>query len=50
VEFTMRSDPNKSHGFAIMLLGEKPSFPHDFHDEFGFKPDYKGLGVFLYKS
>lgn len=33
-----------------MLLGSKPEYPGDFHGEFGFRPDYKGLGVFLYRS
>ena len=33
-----------------MLLGEKPTFPADFHSDFGYKTDYKGLGVFFYRS
>jgi hypothetical protein len=44
------TDEDKSHGFAIMLLANQPRFPDEFHGEFGYVPDYKGLGVFLYRS
>lgn len=50
VEFTMQSNPYKSHGFGIMLLGEEPNFPADSDPVFGFRRDYKGLGVFVYRS
>lgn len=33
-----------------MFLNNEPIFPNDFHRDFGFMPDYKGLGVFLYRS
>jgi pimeloyl-ACP methyl ester carboxylesterase len=33
-----------------MFLAEKPNFPNDFHTAFGFRPDYKGLGIFVYRS
>lgn len=50
VEFKLQSDEDQSHGMSIMLLKEKPSFPDEFHNEFGYRPDYMGLGVFLYRS
>ena len=33
-----------------MLLGDEPQFPQDFDPLFGYNPEYKGLGVFLYRS
>jgi len=33
-----------------MLQAERPNFPEDFDSILGIKPDYKGLGVFIYKS
>jgi len=33
-----------------MLLGDEPTFPDDFNPDIGFRPDYKGLGVFVYRS
>ena len=50
VEFQLKSPDVKSHGFAIFLTGQEPSFPEEFHPSFGYRPDYKGLGVFLYRS
>ena len=50
VEFKMNSDEDKSHGFEIMLTQTPANFPEEFHPDFGYKPDYKGLGVFLYRS
>jgi len=50
VEFKFISDPEYSHGLAIFLLDQQPIFPDEFHDEFGYRTDYKGLGVFLYRS
>ena len=50
VEFKFNSDESKSHGFEIMLTATPSEFPDDFHPDFGYKPDYKGLGVFLYRS
>ena len=50
MEGLLTSDEAMSHGFAVMLLGDKPNFPSDFHSDFGYKPDYKGLGVFFYRS
>ena len=50
VEFTLRSDPDKSHGFVIMLSAEPAAFPEDFHPATGIRPDYKGLGIFIYRS
>ena len=50
VEFMFQSKPEQSHGFALFLLGNPPQFPEEFHDEFGYRTDYKGLGVFLYRS
>jgi len=35
---------------SIMLLRDPPKFPEEFHNEFGYRPDYMGLGVFLYRS
>jgi hypothetical protein len=35
---------------AVMLTHEKPKFPEEFHDEFGYRTDFYGLGVFLYRS
>jgi hypothetical protein len=35
---------------SAMFLADKPDFPADFHNEFGFRTDYKGLGVFVYRS
>jgi hypothetical protein len=50
VEFTLQSNEDKSHGMAVMLTHEKPKFPEEFHDEFGYRTDFYGLGVFLYRS
>lgn len=50
VEFRYGTEPNKSHGFAVLFTSEAPVFPQDFDKVTGFKPDFKGLGVFLYKS
>jgi hypothetical protein len=50
VEFTLRSDDSVSHGFGIILTDNEPQFPIDFHSEFGYRRDFKGLGVFLYKD
>ena len=33
-----------------MLLDNPPTFPDDFNTEIGFRTDYKGLGVFVYRS
>jgi hypothetical protein len=33
-----------------MFLSDAPIFPNEFDNAFGYKPDYKGLGVFLYRS
>ena len=46
----MKSEEEYSHGFVIMLQGDPPSFPDDFDPILGFRPDYKGLGVFVYRS
>jgi len=50
VEFTMKSDEMRSHGLAVMLLGEEPKLPEEFDPAFGYRTDFKGLGVFLYRS
>ena len=50
VEFKFNSDESTSHGFELMFTSTPVSFPEDFHSDFGYKPDYKGLGVFLYRS
>lgn len=50
VEFKFISEPDLSHGLAIFFLDQQPVFPGEFHDEFGYRTDYKGLGVFLYRS
>jgi hypothetical protein len=33
-----------------LLSAEPLSFPADFHPETGVRPDYKGLGIFIYRS
>jgi hypothetical protein len=33
-----------------MLLAEEPNFPSEFDPLFGYRSDYKGLGVFVYRS
>lgn len=50
VEFTMTSSADKSHGFGMFLLDQPPIFPDEFHPIAGYRLDYKGLGVFLYRS
>ena len=50
VEFMFKSDENLSHGFSIFFLADEPKFPKEFDDMLGYRPDYKGLGVFLYRS
>ena len=50
VEFTMQSNVDSSHGFVIMLQADPPSYPDDFDPIIGVRPDYKGLGVFVYRS
>ena len=46
----MQSDVNRSHGFVIMLQDDLANYPDDFDPIIGVKPDYKGLGVFMYRS
>lgn len=50
VDFTMMSDEDQSHGFSIMLQEDYPQFPDMFDPILGFKSNYKGLGVFVYRS
>ena len=50
VEFMFKSDENLSHGFSIFFLANEPRFPMDFDDVVGYRSDFKGLGVFLYRS
>ena len=50
IDFMYKSPEDSSHGFATFLLGDEPEFPEEFHSEMGYRPDYKGLGVFLYRS
>lgn len=50
VEFMFKSDESLSHGFSIFFLANEPKFPQEFDDVLGYRPDYKGLGVFLYRS
>lgn len=50
VEFKINSDLATSSGFGILLLKPEPSFPEDFGDLNGIKPDFNGAGVFLYRS
>ena len=50
VEFKLMSSPQNSHGFGMFLLDQPPIFPDEFHEVAGYRLDYKGLGVFLYRS
>ena len=50
VEFTIKSRADRSHGFGIMLTAEESGFPFPFSPEIGYRRDFKGLGVFLYKE
>jgi hypothetical protein len=50
IEGLLTSEKDTSHGFTAMFLADKPEFPADFHNEFGYRTDYKGLGVFFYRS
>lgn len=50
VEFNFMSDEQFSHGFGIYFLENEPKFPDDFDDILGYRPDFQGLGVFLYRS
>ena len=50
IDFTLQSSEGTSHGFVIMLQADQPSYPDDFDSLLGVKPDYKGLGVFVYRS
>lgn len=50
MDFTFKSNPDYSHGFAMMFTADEPSFPYDFHPDFGYPMDFKGLGVFLHRS
>jgi hypothetical protein len=50
VEFTVQSELSKSNGFALMLLKREPQFPDEHGATFGYREDYNGLGIFLYKS
>ena len=33
-----------------MFLDKPPLFPDDYDEEIGYRSDYKGLGVFVYRS
>ena len=46
----LTSDISTSHGFTAMFLADRPQFPAEFNQEFGYRTDYKGLGVFVYRS
>jgi hypothetical protein len=50
VEYAVQSDPSASSGFGILLLKPEPSFPGDHGELSGFRPDFNGVGVFLYRS
>ena len=45
-----KSDEDASHGFSIFFLANEPRFPQEFDDVLGYRSDFKGLGVFLYRS
>jgi hypothetical protein len=50
IEGLLTSDEKLSHGFTTLFLADKPNFPSEFHEEFGYRTDYKGLGIFFYRS
>ena len=50
LEFTLSTPPDTSHGFAMFLLDQPPIFPDEFHPIGGYRLDYKGLGIFMYRS
>lgn len=50
LEFKLTTPPSQSHGMAMFLLDQPPTFPDEFHEIAGYRLDYKGLGVFLYRS
>jgi len=50
VEFEFQSPQDESHGFGVFLLGDEPKFPEEFDEVFGYRSDYKGLGLFVYRS
>ena len=50
LEFTLSTPPDSSHGFAMFLLDQQPIFPDEFHPIGGYRLDYKGLGIFMYRS
>ena len=31
-------------------MGDEPQFPEEFDEKFGYRSDYKGLGIFIYRS
>jgi hypothetical protein len=35
---------------GIMLLKKEPVFPQEFGSALGFREDFNGIGVFLYRS
>ena len=50
VEFTVQSELSNTNGFALVLLKKEPGFPQEFGSAYGYREDYNGLGIFLYKS
>ena len=50
IEGLFSSNTDLSHGLAAMFLADKPEFPAEFSSEFGYRTDYKGLAVFLFRS
>lgn len=50
VEFMFKSDEDASHGFSIFFLANEPRFPQEFDDVLGYRSDFKGLGIFLFRS
>lgn len=50
VEFTVSSPLENSNGFGVFLLKKTPDFPAEFGSLMGYRADFNGIAIVLYKS
>eukprot|EP00347_Sterkiella_histriomuscorum_P022120 403331610 len=50
IEFVLKSELSESDGFSIKLSPDEPSFPEVIGPLNGMKRQFRGVGVYLYKS
>ena len=50
VEFTLRGSRETSNGFGIFLVKHEMNMPNEIGNFMGYRNDFNGIGVALYKS